>query len=314
MRELTFTSGGERCAAWHLSAGHDELAGTAGRPCVVMAHGFGGTRDTALLPFAEGLAAAGLDALLFDFRGFGASSGMPRQRVSWLRQRADYRAAVAAARAIDGVDPDRVVLWGTSYSGGHVLAVAAADPRIAAVVSMTPAADGLAVLLGMVRHDGPARIARLVGAGLRDLAHAATGRAPVLVPTVGPAGSDAVMANDAGAEAYPAMGGPTWRNAVCARSALGVALNRPIAKVAKIRCPVLVQLGEHDAIAPPAAAEAVARRGGSGVELRRYAADHFDVYDGPARALALEDQVQFLRRHLLARGAPAQPEALLAQR
>lgn len=303
MDQLTFISAGERCAAWHLPANSDELPDAAGRPCVVMAHGFGGTRDTALLPYAEGFAAAGLDVLLFDYRGFGASSGMPRQRVSYRGQRADYHAAVAAARALEGVDPDRIVLWGTSYSGGHVIAVAAADARIAAVLSLTPASDGLAVLLEMLRHDGPGRVARLVGAGLRDLVHAATGRPPVLVPTVGPAGSDAVIANDAGAEAYPAIAGPTWRNAVCARSALGVGLNRPITRAGQIRCPVLIQIAEHDTVVPPAAAETTARRGGPGTEVRRYAADHFDVYVDTRQAQALSDQVQFLRRHLPGRTA-----------
>lgn len=298
--ERTFTSGQDRCAAWHLPAGGDDLRGPAGRPCVVMAHGFGGTRDSALLPFAEGFAAAGLDVLLFDFRGFGASSGMPRQRVSYRRQRDDFRAAVTAARALDGIDPDRIVLWGTSYSGGHVLAVAADDPRIAAVVSLTPASDGLAVLRSMLRHDGPVRLTRLVAAGLRDLAHSARGRPPVLVPTVGPEGSDAVIANDVGAVEYPAIAGPTWRNEVCARSALGVALNRPITRMREIRCPVLIQVGDRDTVAPPAAAEATARRGGPGVEVRHYAADHFDVYVGEGLAQVLGDQVRFLRRHLAA--------------
>ena len=97
MREVAFDSAGERCAAWHFSATSDALAGPAGRPCVVMAHGFGGTRDTGLTGYAEGFADAGLDVLLFDYRGFGASTGMPRQKVSWREQRADYRAALASA-------------------------------------------------------------------------------------------------------------------------------------------------------------------------------------------------------------------------
>ena len=301
MNNITFTSGGASCAAWHLPGAGDTFAGERGRPCVVMAHGFAGTRDSALLPYAEGFAAAGLDVLLFDYRGFGASRGTPRQLVSYRRQRADYCAALAAARRLPGVDPDRIVLWGTSYSGGHVLAVAAADRRIAAVVSMTPATDGLAVLLAMLRHDGPARLGRLVAAGLRDLSHATTGRPPHHVAVVGPAGSDAIIANDVGAQAYPAMAGPTWRNEVCARSALGVGLNRPVRFASRLQCPLLVQIGQHDSVAPPAAAERAARLAGTLAEVRRYPVDHFDVYAGRWQQQALADQVQFLRQHLAGR-------------
>jgi pimeloyl-ACP methyl ester carboxylesterase len=117
-REITFPSGESTCSAWYLPASSEVLERSNGRPCVVMAHGFSGTRDGGLLPYAEGFAAAGMDVLLFDYRGFGDSTGMPRQLVSYRRQRADYKAAVAAARAINGVDPERIVLWGTSYSGG----------------------------------------------------------------------------------------------------------------------------------------------------------------------------------------------------
>ena len=57
MQLLKFPSGGEVCAAWYLPASTGALAGPYGRPCVVMAHGFGGTRDCGLLPYAEGFAA-----------------------------------------------------------------------------------------------------------------------------------------------------------------------------------------------------------------------------------------------------------------
>ena len=305
MRELAFESCGVSCAAWHIGAESDDLRTPAGRPCVVMAHGFGGTRDTALLPFAEGFAAAGLDVVLFDYRGFGASGGMPRQFVSYRRQRADYRAAVAAARALDGIDPERIVVWGTSYSGGHVLAVAAGDDRIAAAISMTPATDGLAALTAILRREGPGTLVRLTAAGLRDVAGAVAGRPPQTIPLAGMSGTLAVMADDVAGTAYPAIGGPTWRNEVTARSALEVGLNRPVRFAARIRCPLLVQVGDVDRIAPPAAAERAARLAGTRAELRRYPYDHFDVYGPPGRDRVLADQIQFLRRHLAGRAGGA---------
>src|SRR2546423_8736529 len=144
MNDIMFASADASCAAWHLPAAADAFAGANGRPCVVMAHGFCGTRDSGLLTYAEAFAEAGVDALVFDYRGFGASEGTPRQLVSYRRQRQDYHAAIAAARRLPGVDPDRIVVWGYSYSGGHVIAVAARDGRVAAAIALTPATDGAA--------------------------------------------------------------------------------------------------------------------------------------------------------------------------
>ena len=150
--ELSFSSAGDRCRAWHFVAAADDFAGPAGRPVVVMAHGFGGTKDSGLEPFAERFSAAGLDVVAFDYRGFGASDGQPRQSVSVDRQLADYGAAVAAAQELPGVDRTRLVLWGSSFSGSHVLRVAARCADVAAVIGMTPLTSGLAASRAAVAH------------------------------------------------------------------------------------------------------------------------------------------------------------------
>lgn len=293
--EITFSSHGVTCAAWHVPA---SPSGKGNRPCVVMAHGFGGTRDTGLLGYAEGFAAAGIDAFVFDYRGFGDSGGTPRQDVSFRRQRQDYHAAITAARRLPGVDPGRIAVWGTSYSGGHVIAVAARDERVAAVISMTPVTDGLAVLAQMARYAGPGLLARLTGHGLRDAARALTRREPHHVLVVGPPGSAAIISVSGAEEAYTSMAGPTWRNEVCARTALEAGLNRPTALARRLTCPVLVQVGQNDRIAPPGAARRTARKAGPLAQLREYPVDHFDVYDGPGQQKALADQVSFLSRVL----------------
>jgi fermentation-respiration switch protein FrsA (DUF1100 family) len=301
MLETTFSSKGVTCAAWRFLGIGDAFVTDAGRPCVVMAHGFGGTRDTGLLGYAEGFAAAGLDVLLFDYRGFGDSDGGPRQLVSYRRQRADYRAAIAAARQLDGVDPDRIILWGTSYSGGHVLPVAVGDGRIAAALSLTPAMDGLAALLAIARHGGPRRLLPLITGGLRDAFRALTGRSPHYLPVVGKPGSLAIMTAPGGLEGYEALAGPSWRNQVTARTALEVAFNRPTRFASRVRFPLLVQIGDNDAVAPPAAAHRAAGKAGRHATVRTYPVDHFDVYEGHWHQQALADQIKFLGRHLSAR-------------
>lgn len=298
MKDFTFPSHGASCAAWHIPATTDALADADGRPCVVMAHGFGGTRDSGLLDYAEPFAAAGIDALVFDYRGFGDSEGTPRQDVSVKRQREDYHAAIAAARHLPGVDPDRIALWGYSYAGGHVIAVAAQDPRVAAVVSMNPAMDGFATLTRMVRRGEGGLTARLVGHGLRDMARSLAKRSPHTVPAVGQPGSTAMITAPGADEAYNAMAGPTARNEVCARHALEVARNRPITFASWLGCPLLMQIGTDDAVVPPSAARRAAKKAGYWAQVREYPIDHLDVFDDPWRQQALADQLDFLTRVL----------------
>lgn len=292
--DLSFTSHGTRCAAWHVSADQEDLADVPGRPCVVMGHGFAGTRDTGLLGYAEAFAAAGMDAFVFDYRGFGDSEGEPRQNISYRHQRQDYHAAIAAARHLPGVDAERIVLWGTSYSAGHVIAVAAQDQRVAAVVSLTPATDGVVTLAHLVREAGIGQLLRLAGHGLWDVVRMAAGQSPHHLPVVGRPGSVSLMNIPGAEQIYTSLAGPTWRNEVCARVALEVGLNRPTRYAGHVACPILFQIGTNDRVAPPSAARTTAKRAGHWARAREYPVDHFDVYDGPWQWPVLDDQLEFL--------------------
>jgi len=297
MKNFHFLSHGVRCAAWHVDAGSDALTGAEGRPCVVMAHGFSGTRDTGLLSFAEAFAAAGADVLAFDYRGFGDSEGEPRQDVSIRRQRQDLHAAVAAARNLPGVDRDRIVVWGYSYGGGHAVAVAAQDRRVAAVVAMNPAVDGRATLAELARHGGIGLLARLTGHGLRDAVGARAGWAPHTLPAVGQPGSTAFVTAP-GALAFGDAAGPTWRNEICARAALEAGLNRPITYASGLACPLLVQVGTNDTVAPPEAGRRAARKAGYLAQLLEYPIDHFQAFTEPWHRQVLDDQIEFLGSRL----------------
>src|SRR4051794_22265128 len=185
-RDLTFPSGGDECAAWFY-----EPEGGAGAPsaCVVLAHGFGGVRGARLDAFAERFAEAGFSALVFDYRHFGDSTGEPRQLLDIGRQQADYRAAIAFARTLPGIDPARIALFGSSFSGGHAVVVAAGDPSIAAVIAQAPFADGIPT----VRAAPLANVARGTVEAVADQLGALLGRPPRTIPAVGPPGSFAVM-------------------------------------------------------------------------------------------------------------------------
>ncbi len=295
--EVAFGSHGGTCQAWRYSPDETAASPAVARPCVVMAHGLGATRDASLAPYAERFAAAGMHVLLFDYRHFGASDGEPRQLVSVRRQLQDYAAAVEFARALAGVDPARVAVWGTSFAGGHALVTAARQSGVAAAVCQCPMMDGVAAVRRILQYAGPGQLLRLTGHGLWDAVLAPFGRTHYL-PTVGPPGSLAVMTSPDADAGYRALGPPDFRCEIAARIALTVGLYRPVRYADRVRCPVLVQICEQDSVAPAVAAEAVVRRLGERGEVQRYPIGHFEPYTGAWFERSVGDQVDFLRRHL----------------
>ena len=261
-------------------------------PCVVMAHGFSATRDDGLPAYAEAFQQAGFAVVLFDYRHFGASSGEPRQLLDISRQQDDYRAVIGWARHADGIDPDRIALWGSSFSGGHVIAVAAADPRIAAVVSQAPFTDSVAAIRAM-----PVRNAVRAGvAAVRDQLGALLGRPPRYLPAVGEPGTFAAMTAPEATPGFEAIVGPEslWRNEVAARVVLQLSRYRPVRLASRLTMPVLFCVCDADATTPPGPSLEAARRAPRG-ELHRYPYGHFAIYTDPQVKV---DQVEFLRRVL----------------
>ncbi len=140
-------------------------------PTVVMAHGFSAVKENYLDRYAEVFSASGLGALVFDNRNFGDSDGEPRQEIDPWRQVRDYRDAITRAAEMPEVDGERIGIWGSSYSGAHVLVVGAIDRRVKCVVSQVPLisgyrnarrlirADLIAAVQGMFEADRRARMA-----------------------------------------------------------------------------------------------------------------------------------------------------------
>ncbi len=297
-RDVVFDSHGTACRGWWYPA-----AGVTGRaPCVVMAHGFGATRDAALEPYARRFAGAGWHVLVFDYRHFGASDGEPRQLVSPRRQLQDYASAVAWARARADVDAARVAVWGTSFAGGHALVAAARIDGVRAAVCQCPMMDGLAAVRNIASYAGPGTLLALTGHGLLDAVLALVGRTHE-VPIVGRPGETAIMSSPDACDGYRALTPPGFRFGVAARIALHVALYRPVAVARDARCPVLVQICQRDSVAPAGAAEEAVRRLGPHGEVRRYDIRHFEPYFGPAFERSVGDQVEFLRRQFASASA-----------
>lgn len=150
MREdIEFNADGVTLRGWLYSP--DDAGGPA--PAIVMAHGFSAVKEMYLDRFAQAFAAAGMAAVVFDNRNFGASDGEPRQEIDPWAQVRDYRTAITYAATRPEVDAQRIGIWGSSYSGGHVLVVGAIDRRVTCVVAQVPLVSGHANFRALVRSD-----------------------------------------------------------------------------------------------------------------------------------------------------------------
>jgi len=112
------------------------------RPAITMAHGFAGLKDRGLRGFAERFAKAGCIVIVHDHRGFGLSGGEQRGDIDPWRQIADWRRVISYLETVEGIDAERIGLWGSSYAGGHAMVLAASDARIKVVVCQVPTISG----------------------------------------------------------------------------------------------------------------------------------------------------------------------------
>ncbi|MBO3742638.1 alpha/beta hydrolase [Actinoplanes flavus] len=259
-------------------------------PCVVLCNGFGSTMDR-LFPWAEVFAAAGLAALVFDYGSFGRSRGEPRQIVDVGRQLAEIRAAVAWARADDGIDADRVMLWGNSLGGAHAITTAADDPRITAVVAQIPFNGFPRRVEG--RSTGQAL--QLMAVVMWDTLRGRLGLSPRYVPLIGAPGEVAITnAAEAEEHANTLPPGTLWRNRVAPRGILSMMRYHPDAAAARLAVPLLVCTAVADAQTPVELCRRLADRAPQGM-LKLYAGTHFSFYsDARTREAVAADQIAFL--------------------
>jgi fermentation-respiration switch protein FrsA (DUF1100 family) len=297
--DVVFRSDDAKCAAWLYRPAAQDRPAAQGKPVplVILGHGLGATREGGLDAYARRFVEAGFAALVFDYRHFGASEGDPRQLLDIKRQLTDWAAAIEYARTLDGIDPTRIALWGTSFGGGHVIEAAARDGKVAAVVSQCPFTSGLA----SVRALGLVSLLKLTPAIVGDLISVLRKTSPVRVKLIGPPRSAALMTSPDAEPGYRALfpADLTLIDEVAARIGLHVGLYRPGRAARRVECPILFSVCDNDTVAPPAPTLRYARQAPRG-EIRRYPTGHFDIYLGAPFEEAITHQIAFLQTHLLA--------------
>lgn len=243
---VEFHSEGVTLRGWFYEP---EGARKTGCPAIAMAHGFSAVKEQYLDRYAEVFAQAGFAVLLYDHRNFGDSEGMPRQEVDPVMQKRGYRDAISYLISRPDVAHDRIGIWGTSFSGGHVIEVAAIDRRVKCVVSQVPTISGFESALRRTRAD-------LMPAALRrfqeDRQRRFEGSSPAMLPAV--CSDPATACAMSGADSYRFFTdtvslAPNWRNEVTLRSAELSRENEPGIHISRISpTPLLMIVADNDVL------------------------------------------------------------------
>ena len=276
-------------------------AGDEPVPGVVMAHGFSAVKEMYLDAFAEVFAAAGLAALVFDNRNFGASDGEPRYEIDPWAQVRDYRHAITYIRTLPGIDRERIGVWGSSYSGGHVLVLGAIDKRIRCVVAQVPLVSGWRNVQRLVRSDFVAGVRAMLDA---DREARFAGKEPEMIPVVAedPLAPSSLPTPDSW-QWFTETGNtraPSWRNEVTLRTLEMLMEYEPGAYIDRIApTPLCMVVAAQDHLTPADLALAAYEQALEPKRLVVLPGGHFDAYTGPGFDQSSSAARDWLVEHLL---------------
>ena len=206
-------------------------------PAVVLSHGFGAVKEMALDRYAAIFCEAGFACLVYDHRNTGSSGGVPRGEIDPWQQISDMRDAITYVGSRREVDAERLGLWGTSYSGGHSLVVAATDPRVRCVVAVVPTISGRENTMRAMTTDAYAAFVREVN---EERAARQRGEEPRMIP-ISTEGDESYEWSKVAGE------GTTYVNACTLLSRANRAAYEPGSYIAAISpTPLLLALTTHD--------------------------------------------------------------------
>ena len=263
-----------------------------------MAHGFNAVKEQVLHEFAERFVDAGLVTLVFDYRYFGDSEGEPRCQLFPLEMVEDYRNAITWACEQPNVDPDRLGVRGTSYSGGLVAYVGPFDRRVRAVVAQVPSIINAESRLAMDPDKWNSvgdfllqdRIARYRTGTVNYMKVVALEGEPCVFP---------------GKETYYAFMelkdvAPNWRNQITFESLEKIRDFNPVSLI-RLLAPTafLVIAAEKDSLIPLDSVKEAYGRVANPKGLIVLPIKHFDIYQDPWLSRAANDAVAWFRKHLV---------------
>ncbi len=295
-RDIEFkTEDGVMLRGWFYPA----KGATGPAPAVVMAHGFSAVKEMYLDDFAAFFAEAGISALVYDHRNLGASDGSPRGHIDPRQQIDGYRDAITHAQTLKEVDPNRIGIWGSSYSGGHVLVVAAIDRRVKCVIAQVPLVAGLETARRLIRGDHWKGMRAAFDA---DRMARMGGGAPARMPVTGPEGTPSALPTADTWEFFTAFAKerPTsWQNEVTLQSVELFTEYEPGIYIPRISpTPLLMVAALEDHLTP---FDMTAAAFETALEPKKFMAlpcMHFEAYTGDMFKMSAPVQRDWLTTHL----------------
>ena len=271
-----------------------DLAPGERRAGVVLCHGYTGVKDAYLPDNARVLNRAGYVVLTFNYKGWGNSEGA-RHRLAPYGRVADVQAAMTCLGLQDGVDPERLGLYGTSYGGATVSWVGAIDARARCIVSVVGIGDGTRWMRSVRRPDEWHDLLERSRADRER--RVATGRSEL-------AARNEVLLADRNSLAFAKRFPPAVTEVPLDYVDDTVGFN-PEWIVDRIAPrPILFITTDDDRLVQPAESEALYRHAGEPkrlVVLKGYG--HYDVYEEPAFGAVMAATLDWFGRHLPARAA-----------
>ncbi len=281
-----FSSAGTRCAAWLY---RPEISGQPG--IIIMGHGFAAERSFGLPRFAERFAEQGWAVWVFDYRCFGDSDGMPRNDVNPFRHSEDWDAAITAVRSLPDIDHSRIVLWGTSFGGGHVTCAATRNKDVAAIIAQVPYTG-----IPETAPKPPLMMQLRIGFHVMvdRLKRAITGK-PHYIKVIGKPGALAAMSTEESFDGYMALvpENAEFANQVPAGVFAMMGSYNPTALADQVKCPALVIAAEHDSLIDVEWVRTMASRMPLG-QFKQLGCNHFAPYRGEWFEQNISLQLAFL--------------------
>lgn len=284
-KDIWFLSEHTDCAGW-LYVSDDKK-----QPVIVMAHGLGATRDMRLDEYAFVFAKAGFACFLFDYRNNGDSKGDKRYRVNVKEQLQDWNNAIDFVKTLENVDADNIFLFGTSFSGGHVMTLSAKRTDIRGVLAQCPYTDTFASVLAVPTVTQLKLILTLcVDCVTRLFGH------KIMVPLAGKPNSTALMVSE-NYKAYLVLMGKnskTFRNITPVETVLEFFKYRPGKYAKDIPIPIYYAVCEKDEVAPAKKTLQYVKQSKNGA-VKQYPCGHFDIYFEPYFDGAIADYLNFFQ-------------------
>jgi len=262
-----------------------------------MAHGFSCVKEQTLPDVAELFVAAGFVTLLFDYRFFGDSEGEPRNQLFPLEMVEDYRNAITWLSEQKEVDPQRIGIWGTSYSGGLVLYVGTFDKRVKAVVAVVPYTFSPESQRAINPEKWDIDSEFLLGDRIERYRNGVINYMKVVAPEGQPC-------KFPGKEAYDFFmstqeTAPNWRNQVTFESLEKMREFDPISSIRLLSpTPLLLIPAENDNFIPLDGVKATYEKALEPKAISILPIGHFDIYREPWLSKAADEAINHYKKYL----------------